>query len=141
MTNMNAYETLYNNMKKKFTVTSDNCEYTLGEYMLMKAEARKENTSLPVARTAEAQNHSVAAIVSYVNEKLTVKKAPVKDKTIRAFPFRTSAATFLSAVVACALIFSYSIFTLRGTSNTPTTVDAREDTTASESYDIEATRK
>ena len=141
MTNINAYETLYNNMKRKFTVTSDNSEYTLGDYMLMKANARKENTSLPVARTSGAENRSVAAIFSYVNEKLTVKKAPAKDKTIRAFPFRTSAAALLSAVVACALIFSYGIFTLRSAGNVPTTVDAGEDTTVSESYDVEATKK
>ena len=45
MTSTSAYETLYNNMKKHFTVISDNNEYTLGEYMSMKADIKKESTS------------------------------------------------------------------------------------------------
>ena len=96
MTSTSAYETLYNNMKKHFTVISDNNEYTLGEYMSMKADIKKESTSnLPAVRSTVIDTHSVAAIFSYVNEKLTVKKAPVKDKTMRAFPFRTSMAAAL----------------------------------------------
>lgn len=136
MTSTSAYESLYNNMKKHFTVISDNNEYTLGEYMSMKADAKKEAVSnLPAVRSSAADTHSVAAIFSYVNEKLTVKKAPVKDRTMRAFPFRTSMAAALSAVVACALIFSYGIFTVNSASNIPNTVDAREDISESETYD------
>ncbi len=138
MTSTSAYETLYNNMKKHFTVISDNNEYTLGEYMSMKADIKKESTSnLPAVRSTVIDTHSVAAIFSYVNEKLTVKKAPVKDKTMRAFPFRTSMAAALSAVVACALIFSYGIFTINGVGNVPSTVDATEDTSESEIYEAE----
>ena len=136
MTSTSAYETLYNNMKKHFTVISDNNEYTLGEYMSMKAEAKSEAaTKLPAVRSAAADNHSMTAIISYVNEKLTVKKAPVKDKTMRAFPFRTSMAAALSAVVACALIFSYGIFAVNGAGNTPATVDVSEEISECEIYD------
>ena len=136
MTSTSAYESLYNNMKKHFTVISDNNEYTLGEYMSMKADAKNESVSnLPAVRSSVVDTHSVAAIFSYFNEKLTVKKAPVKDRTMRAFPFRTSMAAALSAVVACALIFSYGIFTINGANNVPNTVDAGEDTSESETYD------
>ena len=113
MNTANAYEDLYINMKNKFTVTSGECEYTLGDFMRMKASASAPKTSnLPAVRTAAGAN-KIAAVFSYVNDKLTVKKAPVKDKTIRAFPFRTSAAAFLSAVVVCAMVFSYGLFSVR----------------------------
>lgn len=142
MTSTSAYETLYNNMKKHFTVISGNNEYTLGEYMSMKADAKEDSVSnLPAVRSTALDTHSVAAIFSYVNEKLTVKKAPVKDRTMRAFPFRTSMAAALSAVVACALIFSYGIFTINGTGNVPTTVDAGEDTSECETYDASEIEK
>ncbi len=142
MTSTSAYETLYNNMKKHFTVISDNNEYTLGEYMSMKADVKKENVSnLPAVRSTALDTRSMTAIFSYVNEKLTVKKAPAKDKTMRAFPFRTSMAAALSAVVACALIFSYGIFTINGTGNVPSTVDAGEDTSECETYDASEIEK
>ena len=115
----NAYETLYNNMKNKFTVVSENTEYTLGEYMSMKANPQTPVSNLPVARSAN-QNNSIAAIFSYVNEKLAVKKPPVREKVIRKFPFRTSAAAFLSALVGCSLMFSYGLFALNASYSVPT---------------------
>ena len=140
MTNINAYEALYNNMKNKFTVVSDNREFSLGEYMSMKANGNKAS-NLPCARNNN-EIRSISAIFSYVNDKLTVKKAPVKDKTMRAFPFRTSAASFLSAIVACALMFSYGIFAVRNTSTSPSTVESGEDTyEVSEAYDTEVIEK
>ena len=126
MATMNAYETLYNNMKEKFTVVNDNCEYTLGEYMSMKAN-KKTASNLPAVKN-ESQSHAISAIFTYVNDKLTVKKPPVRDKVIKRFPFRTSAAAFLSAVVACALMFSYGIFALNSTYTTPT-VDTEQNIT------------
>ena len=116
----NAYETLYNNLKNKFTVVSENNEYTLGEYMSMKANAKTANTSnLPAVRN-ENQNHSISAIFSYVNEKLAVKTPPVREKVMRKFPMRTSAAAFLSAIVGCALMFSYGFFALNSVYSVPT---------------------
>ena len=125
MSNASVYDNLYNNMKSAFTVVSDNCEYSLGDYMRMKANAKSSN--LPVPKSESSSNGKIVAVFSYVNNKLTVKKAPVKDKTIRSFPFRTSAAAFLSAIVACAMIFSYGIFSVRnsGTTTTPV-VEAEE---------------
>ena len=41
MNTVNAYEALYTNMKNRFTVVNDNSEYSLGEYMLMKAGKKK----------------------------------------------------------------------------------------------------
>ena len=70
-------------------------------------------------------NHAITAVFSYVNDKLTVKKAPEKDKTMRAFPFRTSAAAFVSAVVACTFIFSFGIFAMRGAA--PSTAEAQNE--------------
>jgi len=109
------YEALYENMKKRFTVENEGSEYTLGEYMLMKANKNTANGSaLPVAvSTHKPQEGAVRALVSYVNDKLTVKKPPVKDKTIRAFPFRASMSAFLSAAVACSFILCFSVIGAR----------------------------
>ena len=87
MTNTtNNYDRLYENMKQRFTIAEDNSEYTLGEYMLMKAGASSaENTSsLPVAvKTAVSKSEvAVSNIITFVDDKLTIKQAPAKDKTI-----------------------------------------------------------
>ncbi len=119
MTTNNAYETLYRKMKNNFTVVNDNSECTLGEFMSMKANAKSAQTNLPAVRNA-SQNHAISAIFSYVNDKLTVKKPPVRDKVIKRFPFRTSAAACFSAMVACALMFSYGFFTLNSSYTVPT---------------------
>ena len=110
-----TYEQLYNNMVKKFTVENDNIDYKLGDYMLMKAKAKKtamitaaESSNLPVAR--ENKESMVAAIFTYVNDKLKVKEAPVRDKTMRSFPLRTSLTSFASALVVCALVVSCVFF-------------------------------
>ena len=95
---MSRYDTLYNNMKNKFTVVNGESEYTLGEYMSMKANAKSASKNLTVAKNASHAN-SISALFTYVNEKLAVKKPPVREKVMRKFPFRTSAAAFLSAIV------------------------------------------
>ena len=125
MTNMNVYENLYFNMKNKFTVVNGNRECTLGEYMSEKANANAPS-NLPVRADNRPETTTISAIFSYVNEKLTVKKQPAKDKTMRAFPFRTSLAACFSAVVACAFIFSFGIFSMKGTNLMPATVEAEE---------------
>ena len=126
MTNMTAYDKLYMSMKNKFTVTADNCEYSLGEYMSKKANAKAATSNLPVAAVKSNQVSTISAIFSYVNDKLTVKSEPVKDKTMRAFPFRTSLAACFSALVACAFIFSFAVFSLKSASSLPATADAEE---------------
>lgn len=108
MANTSAYENLYNNMKKSFTVAQDNCEYSLGGYMRMKANEKRENAILPVAVTQSVPG-ALRTFASYVNEKLTVKREPAPEKTIRSFPLRTSLAACLSAVLVCTLMFSYAI--------------------------------
>lgn len=132
MNTQNAYEKLYNDMKSQFTVLSNENEYTLGGYMSMKANATA--TNLPTtSKSAVADSQKIAAVFSYVNDKLAVKKAPVKDKTIRTFPFRTSAASLLSAVVSCALIFSFGIFAARGA--TSATVEEIDEVSETEIYE------
>ena len=120
----NPYDSLYNNLKNRFTVVKDGNECTVGDYMLMKAGALSGGSNLPACRTASVQENSVVAIVNYMNDRLTVKRAPVKDKTIRRFPIRTSFSAMLSAVAACALILSCGIFALRGVSAIPTAESA-----------------
>ncbi|MBQ7390626.1 MAG: hypothetical protein IJW02_05930 [Clostridia bacterium] len=119
---MNPYDALYTNLKNQFTVIYNGTECTVGDFMLMKANKRSES-SLPIATTARTT--SLSTIVEYVNDKLTVKKAPVKDKTIRSFPFRTSISALLSATAACALVLSCGIFSLSGAAgaNTPKTAE------------------
>ncbi len=110
----NAYENLYKNLKNSMTIVENNKEYNLAEYMLMQAnkEPEEESTILPVAAKnyAAVGEKALSAVVSYVNDKLTIKEPPVKDKTIIAFPFRASASALLSAVACCALVLSIGIF-------------------------------
>lgn len=111
-----TYEMLYNNMVKKFTVEKDNKDYNLGDFMLMRAKAKKNemaaaaDAKLPVVRDNKA--NAITTVFSYVNDKLTVKQAPVRNKTIRSFPFRTSITAFCSALVVCALVVSCCFFGL-----------------------------
>lgn len=127
MTQMtNNYDKLYENMKQRFTISSEGGEYTIGEYMLMKADVKKNDATLPVAlrSTATKSEVAVANFVSFVNDKLTIKEPPVKDKTIKAFPLRASASAFLSAAVACAFVFSFALVGARALSATESTVEA-----------------
>ena len=123
---MNPYDALYTNLKNQFTVIYNGAECTVGDFMLMKAN-KKSESSLPIATTS-VRTTSLSTIVEYVNDKLTVKEAPVKDKTIRNFPFRTSLSALLSATAACALVLSCGIFALTGASgiSTPTTAEKSE---------------
>ena len=117
----NCYDKLYENMRQRFTISSDSAEYTIGEFMLMKADVKKaENAALPVAvQTAVTKSETaVTNIVSFVDDKLTIKQAPVKDKTIKSFPFRASASAFLTASVACAFVLSFALIGAR-TLSTP----------------------
>jgi hypothetical protein len=133
-----TYDQLYNNMVKKFTVEKDNTDYTLGDYMLMKAKSKKnsitavttaEVSNLPVAR--ENKETAITTIFTYVNEKLKVKEAPVRDKTIRTFPLRTSLTSFCSALVVCALVVCCSFFAFRASvlNDATVVVEAVEDYT------------
>ena len=79
--------------------------------------------------TATKTERAVANVVSYINDKLTIKEPPVKDKTIRAFPFRASASALLSAVVACAFMLSFIVVGARllNTNTEVTEVSLSED--------------
>lgn len=119
MTNTNAYENLYNNVKERLTIVDNNKEYNLGDYMLMQVGKEKIEATLPVeARSyAGVGEKALAMVVSYVSDKLTVKEPPIKDKTIRAFPFRASASALLSAVACCALVLSIGIVGMGSSKN------------------------
>lgn len=110
-----TYDKLYSNMVKNFTVENDNTDYTLGDYMLMKAQAKRNamtvaaNNSLAVSAP---KSSSLSTAFAYVTEKLKVKKAPVKDKTMRRFPLRTSFSAFCSATIVCALVVCCTVFGL-----------------------------
>ncbi len=122
---MNAYDALYTNLKNQFTVIYNGSECTVGDFMLMKSSKRAES-SLPIA-TSYNKNTSLASIVEYVSDKLTVKKAPIKDKTMKNFPLRTSLSSLLSATAACALVLSCGIFALAGKSpSLPSTAEVSE---------------
>lgn len=110
----NPYDALYTNLKNRFTVIHDGKECTVGDFMLMKAgKAEKNSSALTVVSVAHESN-ALSTIAEYVNDKLTVKNPPVKDKTIRRFPVKTSASALLSSVAACALVMSCGIFALTG---------------------------
>ena len=105
------YEGLYENLKKRFTVESEGADYTLGDYMLMKACKKKEEANLPVVQRSYAKKseRAIAMVVDYVNDKLTIKNPPVKDKAIRAFPLRTSLSAFLTSAVACSFLLCFCL--------------------------------
>ena len=127
----NVYDNLYKNLKNRFTVEKDNAEYTLGEYMLMKARVAKNTGKDLAVVPAYNRPNAIVNVMNYVNDKLTVKRAPEKDKTLRAFPFRTSVAAFLSSVLVCTVVFTYGILTIKNisaTDGTPAVVEVEEDT-------------
>ena len=131
----NNYDRLYENMKQRFTISQDDNNYTIGEYMLMKADVKKaEDAALPVAvMTAVSKSEmAVSGIVSFVDDKLTIKQHPVKDKTIKSFPFRASASAFLTASVACAFLLS---FVLIGAKTLSTSAPAANDININEQID------
>ena len=115
-TSMNAYETLYNNMKTRFTVVNEDCECSLGEYMLAKASKAKEPQNLPIT-TAANEPSAVISFVNYINDKLMIKEAPQKDTVIRAFPLRTAAAALLSALLVCTFVMTYGATNLNASSS------------------------
>lgn len=136
MNSCNVYEKLYENTKAKFTIFNNNCEYTLGDYMLMKAGKKKNSSNLPATKTVANTQKAVTAFFSYVNEKLTVKKPPVKDKIIRRFPFMTSATAFLSAMIVCGLVLSFGLFSAKDiTSPSPMTAVETSETDENNAFD------
>ena len=101
----------------------------------MKADVKKaEDAALPVAvMTAVSKSEmAVSGIVSFVDDKLTIKQPPVKDKTIKSFPFRASASAFLTASVACAFLLS---FVLIGAKTLSTSAPAANDININEQID------
>ena len=115
------YDQLLNSMKNRFTVDNGGKDCTLGEFMLTKANEKKEQTALVVAKNAAVvakSERAALALVTYVNDKLTIKTPPVKDKTIKAFPLRASASAFLSASIACAFLFSFCLIGAKVLNNT-----------------------
>ena len=123
----NSYDTLYNNLKDRFTVVYEGCDCTLGDYMLIKAGKKQTSeSSLPAAVVGE-RSASISSIVDYVATQLTVKKAPAREKTMRRFPLRSSLSAIFTAVAACALVFSFGIFALNNSGAlTPYTANGAE---------------
>ena len=104
-TTMNCYNTLFENMKRKFTVTSGDCHYSLGAYMRMKANEETHEAALPVAIERKPAQ-ALISIREFVSEKLAVRAVPAPEKMLKRFPLRTSLAACLSALAICTLLFS-----------------------------------
>jgi hypothetical protein len=134
-TNM-TYDMLYSNMVKKFTVEKNNVDYKLGDYMLMKAKSKRSQAAERTEKSSslsglpaqiyhrEKSTPAVSTFISYINEKLTVKEAPIKDKTIRSFPLRTSFTAFCSAVLVCSLVLCCGIFGISAGNSLENTANA-----------------
>ena len=105
--NTNVYDTLYNNMKQRFTIVSGENEYTLGGYMRMKAQEKNAKQTLPTAVTSEQRPMVLQSVFSYIGTKLAVKEPPAPEKTIKAFPLRTTLSAICSALLICTLTFSF----------------------------------
>lgn len=123
----NSYDTLYNNLKDRFTVVYEGCDCTLGDYMLIKAGKKQTSESSLPTPAASERSGSISNIVDYVATQLTVKTAPAREKTIRRFPLRSSMSAIFTAVAACALVFSFGIFALSNSGAlTPYTANGAE---------------
>ena len=129
----NPYDALYTNLKNRFTVIHDGRECTVGDFMLIKAGKNERSSSALTVVTASPERNTLATIAQFVNDKLTVKTPPVKDRTIRRFPLRTSASALLSSVAACALVMSCGIFALTGRNEVAGLSAKAEDTSIVES--------
>ena len=113
-----TYDQLYSNMVKNFTVEKDNTDYTLGDYMLMKANAKRNAMTVASGSSlavADSKSASLTTVFSYIGEKLKVKKAPERDKTMRKFPLRASFTALCSAMIVCALVVCCTVFGLSST--------------------------
>ena len=129
-----TYEKLYNNMANAFKVNNDPEHRPLGTYMLARAKAKKNEALAPsgsnLPATRDVKTSAISTVFSYVNDKLTVKEAPVRDRTMRSFPLRTSLTAFCSALVVCALVISCCFFglssTVAGDDNTVITTSEAE---------------
>ena len=130
---MNPYDALYTNLKNRFTVIHDSKECTVGDFMLMKAGKATAPTSAVAVVVPKEEHHALATIATFVGDKLTVKTPPVKDKTIRRFPLRTSASALLSSVASCALVFAFGVIALTS-GNEVANLSAEEDSSYTESY-------
>lgn len=133
----NSYDKLYENMRQRFNVSVNDTDYTIGEYMLKMAEDKKStDATLPVAVKSAVTRSEMAMtnIVSFVDDKLTIKQTPIKDKTIRSFPFRASASALLTASVACAFILSFALIGAKALS-TPGNVSSANDINITEEYE------
>lgn len=136
----NPYDTLYANLRASFTYAEDGYECTLGEAMLIKANAVDESTSSGTALAhVQPRTGAISSIVKYVNTQLTVSDAPSRNKTIRRFPLRTSISAICSAVAACALVFSFGIFALKGSSQLSPIASAKNETEVVEVVDAAIT--
>jgi len=139
----NPYDALYTNLKNRFTVIHDGCECTVGDFMRMRAGKSKSSESSLTVRATYADRPIIPTVIDFVSEKLTVRAPVKKDRTIRRFPLRTSMSAVLSAVAACALVFSCGIFSLSGTNaELLPSVDASyeveiEDNEATENIEVE----
>ena len=119
-TTINRYNTLYENMKKSFTVTNDGAQYSLGAFMRMKAHEQSGETLLPTTIEKKHETSALVAVRKFVKEKLAVTTTPSPEKTLKSFPLRTSLAACLCAFALCTVLFSGAIIgsgVLSATSN------------------------
>lgn len=108
----NPYDALYTNLKNAFTVEYKGAAVTVADFLLAKAgKGSVNNTALTV--TAK-ESGAIVNVLSYVNDKLTMKVAPQRDETMTRFPVRTSASAIMSAVAACAMVMGCAIFAIGG---------------------------
>lgn len=93
----NAYDKLYNNMKNKFTVVKNDTEYTLGEYMALKAENALNK------RNANNETRITSTLFAYLGEKMNASGT----NRSHAFPLKSLASACLCLMVVSALFFSF----------------------------------
>ena len=106
---INRYNTLYENMKRSFTVTNEGAQYSLGAFMRMKASQAAGESLLPATIERKPATTALVNVRRFITEKLAVKTAPAPEKTLRSFPLRTSLAACLCAFALCTVLFSGAI--------------------------------
>lgn len=128
MNSYNVYEKLYADTKATFTIVKNDKQYSLGEYMRMKA-GNKLNSS------AKSTGNIVTSSFSYLKEKFAAKKASAKNGTMKKFPMRTAASALLSAVIVCSLVLSLGVFSGKNiNSEAPIIVEPESSEASTETY-------
>lgn len=114
MNSYNVYEKLYANTKSAFTIIKNDKQYSLGEYMRMKAGNKNQ--------AAEKKHSTDVSIVS--NSFSNIKEKLANNKPAKKFPLRSAASALLSALIVSSLAISFGAFSKKNINSEVPTIES-----------------